>query len=115
MLETNRPGSTVEVVSMRVNVTDAAGASELSEMNTRPLPVATQSVPVLLGARSIAPTSPVPAAGTPARSPYDAAVRSVAPAGPMRTKSPHVGLAAEVVNSGQFASRKSRSPPQSWV
>src|SRR2546421_2775722 len=33
----------------------------------------------------------------------------------MRTKSPHAGLAADVVNSGQFASRNAWSPPQSCV
>src|SRR5215471_1587286 len=33
----------------------------------------------------------------------------------MRTKSPQAGLAAEVVNSGQFASRDAWLPAQSWV
>src|SRR5512133_1851359 len=79
-------------------------------MNTRPVFVAAQRVPVLLGARSTADTN------APARSaPYAADVRSVAPAGPMRTKSPQVGLAPSVVNSGQFASRNAWSPPQSCV
>jgi len=33
----------------------------------------------------------------------------------MMTKSPQPGWAAEVVNSGQLASRYAWSPPQSWV
>src|SRR6266536_1933050 len=79
-------------------------------MNTRPVFVAAQSVPVLLGARSTAATQ------QPARSaPYAADVRSVAPGGPMRTKSPQFGSLLDVVNSGQFASRYAWSPPQSWV
>ena len=43
------------------------------------------------------------------------AVRFVAPAGPMRTKSPQAGFAPEVVNSGQLASRNAWLPAQSWV
>src|SRR5215475_5066743 len=108
---TNRAGSFAADVSRRVHVTDdAVGSFALSEMNTRPVFVAAQSVPVLLGARSTAETN------APARSaPYAAEVRSVAPAGPMRTKSPQFGLALSVVYSEQLASRNARSPPQSCV
>src|SRR5690349_2349569 len=91
-------------------------------MNTRPVPVATHSVPPFL-ARVIAATAP------PRRSaPYagvgegegegwrdGVSVRSVAPAGPSGTKSPQVGGTDTNVKSLQFASRKAWSPPQSWV
>src|SRR5689334_9848021 len=99
MLLTKRPGSFDASVSMRVHVTLPGAASAFFETNTRPVPVATHKVLVSPGARSIAATK------APARSPYEAAVRSVAPAGPMRTKSPQAGFDAEVVNSGQLASR----------
>src|SRR5438445_10666632 len=110
MLVGNRPGSLVDVWSIRCQITELAGASALVEMKTRPVPVAAQSVPVSLGARSVTATAP------PRRSaPYGAEVRSVALGGPILTKSPHAGSAPEVVNSGQFASRESRLPPQPWV
>src|SRR5437879_2619239 len=103
----NRFGSFVARESSRFQTTDdAEGSFPLSEMKSRPVPVAAQSVPVLLGARSIAATKqPVVAAGSwHARSPQNALPRSeFAP--PMRTKSPQAGLLDAVVNSGQFASR----------
>ena len=43
------------------------------------------------------------------------AVRSVAPAGPMRTKSPHVGLAADGRELGAVRLEERRSPPQFCV
>src|SRR5436190_14644142 len=79
-------------------------------MNTRPVFVDAHSVPVLLVARSTAETQQPPRSA-----PYAADVRSVAPVGPMRTKSPQIGLSPAVVNSGQFASRNAWSPPQSCV
>src|SRR5579864_9363050 len=94
-----RPGEFAAVLSMREKVTAEAGASALSETKTRPAPVATQSVPVFWGARAIQATAP------PARLPYLTEVRSVFPDGPICTKSPHAGLNAEVVNSGQLVSR----------
>ena len=106
----NRCGSFAAVVSSRVQTTEDAVAFPLSETNRRPVFVETQIVPVLLGVRAMRETKPPSLSA-----PYAADVRSVAPAGPMRTKSPQVGVAALVVNSGQFASRKSRSPPQSCV
>src|SRR6266542_2951666 len=111
MPDTNRFGSAVAdgSVSSRVYVTDPAAASAFFEMKTRPVVVAAHRVPVSLGARSIAATKPV------ARVPYEAAVRSVFPLGPIRTKSPQTGLVPDVVNSGQFASRNAWLPPQSWV
>src|ERR1700682_267176 len=107
----NRPGLFAAVLSIRCQMTaEAEIASELSEMNTRPVPVAAHRVLVSVGVRSIAATA------LPARVPQAAEVSWVDGAGvPMRTKSPHVGSAAEVVNSGQFASRNSRLPPQSCV
>src|SRR5438270_2092962 len=102
---TNRFGSTVEEGSSRAQTTEEAGAlPALSEMNTRPAFVAAQTVPVLLGARSIAAMK-LANAFPPRRSPpYAALVRSVMPDAPSRTKSPHVGVDAAVVNSGQLAS-----------
>ncbi len=94
---------------------DAGSASEFFEMKTRPVEVATHSVPVSDGARSVWASVP------PFRSPSAARVRSLAlPAPPATgppsgTKSPHPGLFPGVVNSGQFASRKSRSPALSFV
>src|SRR6185369_5589164 len=104
-----RPGLMVPNVSSRVNVTKPAAASAFFETKSRPVVVAAHNVPVSLGARSIAATFP------PDRLPSDEAVRLVAPLGPIRTKSPQAGFAAEVVNSGQFASRNVWSPPQSCV
>ena len=94
-------------------VTLAAAASAFFEMKTRPVVVAAHIVPVSLP-RSIAATLP-PERLVPRKSVAFDAVRLVLPAGPICTKSPHVGLAAEVVNSGQFASRNAWLPPQSWV
>src|SRR2546428_1192850 len=99
MLVGNRAGSVVEVVSIRVQTTELAPAFEFSEMNTRPVPVAAHNVLTSVATRSIAATAP------PARVPYAALLRSVAPGGPICTKSPQAGFAADVVNSGQFASR----------
>jgi hypothetical protein len=89
-------------------------------MKTRPVFVAAHSVPVSLGARSTAATKPpirvVPyTGGGKGGMSEGVSVRSVCPAGPMRAKSPHAGLAPEVVNSGQFASRYAWLPPQFCV
>src|SRR5438093_463838 len=83
-------------------------------MKTRPAFVAAHSVPVLLGARSVAETEP------PVRSaPYAVPARPpgwLFPGGPASdTKSPQAGSSLGVVNSGQFASRYAWSPPQSCV
>src|SRR2546429_8940252 len=109
---TNRPGSAAADggVSSRVQVpADGAASFAFFEMKPRPVVVAAHSVPVSLGVRARAATKP------PARVPYAAAVRSVAPAGPIRTKSPQFGSVPEVVNSGQLASRKAWLPAQSRV
>src|SRR4029077_12659689 len=96
--------------SPRFQTTEDAAASALSVMNTRPVLVAAQMVPVFCGVRAIQATAP------PARLPQAVAVSCVDGAGlPIGTKSPQPGWAADVVNSGQLASRKSRSPPQSCV
>ena len=85
--------------STRCQTTEPAAASALSEMNTRPVPVAAQSVPAFVDCRRRADTA------LPARPPQAADVRSVVGAPPILTKSPQPGWAADVVNSGQFASR----------
>src|SRR2546422_7495001 len=86
--------------SSRVQCTDVAAASALSVINTRPVPVAAHMVPVFCEARAIQATAP------PARLPHAAEVSSVEGApSPIFTKSPQLGAAADVVNSGQFASR----------
>ena len=54
----NRPGLFAASESMRVYVTDPAAALEFFETKRRPVVVAAHSVPVSLGARSIAPTLP---------------------------------------------------------
>jgi hypothetical protein len=63
----NRPGLFAAVWSIRCQtMSEGFGSSELSEMNTRPVPVAAQSVLVSVGVRSIAATavpSRVPQAG----------------------------------------------------
>src|SRR2546426_9711027 len=94
-------------VSRRVNVTLPAAAFAFLEMKTRPVWVAAHNVPVSLAVRASAARKP------PARVPSAAAVREVAPAGPMRTKSPQAGFANDGVNSGQVASRYARLPPPS--
>src|SRR5258708_11384680 len=84
-----RAGELVEVLSIRVHTTEEAAASELSEMNTRPAPVETHTVPVLpgFGERRIADTAP------PRRVPPEAAlVRVVAPRGAGGAKAPHARL-----------------------
>src|SRR5882762_265754 len=119
MPPTNRPGDAVAPgsESRRMYLTLPAAASAFFDMNTRPAPVATQSVPVSLGVRAIEATK------RPRRSaPYTGgarglteSVRSVALAGPIWTKSPQAVLAPEVVNSGQLASRNAWLPAQSCV
>ncbi len=52
----NRPGSFI-TGSTRFHTTEPAAAFALSETNTRPAPVATQTVPVLLGVRWIQATA----------------------------------------------------------
>src|SRR5712691_2611369 len=90
--------------------TEAAAASALLVMNTRPVLVAAHMVPVFWGARAIQATAP------PARLPHEAELSCVEGTPlPIGTKSPQPGWTAEVVNSGQLASRVSRSPPQSCV
>src|ERR1700674_2839821 len=109
----NRPGELAAVWSILVKTTEEAAALALSEMNTRPAPVATQRVPTSVAAVERAMNATAPPARVP---PYVAELlRLVRPGGPMRTKSPHAVLAAEVVNSGQLASRKAWLPAQSWV
>src|ERR1700736_2263108 len=106
----NRLGLFATAVSIRCQTTSVGSSvSELSETNTRPAPVAAHRVLVSVGVRSIAATA------LPDRSPHSADVSRVDGAPPMGTKSPHVGSAAEVVKSGQVASRNSRLPPQSGV
>src|ERR1051326_7047405 len=84
---TSRRGAFAAVLSSRVYVTDEAGAFELSLISTRPVIVAAHSVPSFCEARVSAPTrSP----GT-ASAPYAVPVMSVAPGGPIRWGSPHVG------------------------
>src|SRR5205809_7824618 len=86
------------VGSTRFQTTDAAAASALSVMNTRPVLVAAHIVPVFCGVRAIQATAP------PARvAPHTAEVKSEG--APMRTKSPQPGWDAAVVNSGQLAPR----------
>src|SRR5438309_7764450 len=81
-------------------------------MKTRPVPVAAHNVPVFCGARA----SHATAAADENLLPHAADVSSVEGApSPILTKSPQLGAAAEVVNSGQFASRYVCSPPQSCV
>ena len=113
---TNRLGSFVADVSSRVQTSPTPPArSALSEMNTRPVPVAAHSVPVLLGARSIAATAPPRPVGAVRRAGQVAVV--FAPRrSPMLDEVTAVRVvAADVVNSGQFASRNAWSPPQSCV
>ena len=104
----NRFGSTADDESRRSQTTEAAGSLALLEKKTRPVVVAAQSVPVSAVLRSIAATLP------PERSPHVAEVSRVdgTPL-PIFTKSPQVGVAKNVVNSGQFASRNAWLPPQS--
>src|SRR5882762_2665711 len=116
---TNRPGDAVAPgsESRRVHVTLPAAASAFFDMNTRPVPVAAQSVPVSLRVRAIearkAPRRSAPY--TAGRPPIPESVRPVALRGPIRTKSPQAVLAPEVVNSGQLASRNAWLPAQSCV
>src|SRR5215203_4257195 len=115
MPDTKRPGSAVADGrgSGRVYVTEPAASFAFFEMKTRPVVVATHIVPLSVAVRSIAATKP-PLRGVSAFV-YAAPVRSVAPSGPMRTKSPQPAFVPDVVNSGQLASRYAWSPPQSWV
>src|SRR6266542_7146338 len=97
MLLTKRPGSFVARPSRRTNVTLLAGsASAFVEMKTRSVVVAAQSVLVSPRVRASAATLP------PDRSPRAEVARVEVSS---FTQSPQAGLAAEVVNSGQFASR----------
>src|SRR5712692_3649657 len=94
MLETNRFGSFVASVSIRVNETALAGsASAFFETKTRPGPVAAQSVEVSPDARSTATTSP------PGRSPK---VELVSDGPPSGCQSPH-GTVKSPVHSLQCA------------
>src|SRR5262245_9771876 len=79
-------------------------------MNTRPVLVAAHIPPVFCGALAIQATAP------PARDPHPPAVSCVdgTPL-PIGTKLPQPGWPANVVNSGQLASRYAGSPPQSCV
>src|SRR5436309_7424745 len=107
MLEIARFGSFEAPESSLVHATDEAGAFALSVTKTRPAPVAAHSVPVFCGALASHAMAP-PFRSAPKvveASTSFGAVRSRAPAAPMRTKSPQFGFAADVVNSGQFASR----------
>src|SRR5438132_14265754 len=107
---TNRPGLFASSESSRVYVTELAAASAFFEMKTRPVVVAAQSVPVSLEVRWIAATLP------PERVPHAEEVSRVdGMPSPMITKSPQPALVANVVNSGQFASRVAWLPPQSCV
>src|ERR1700687_1069215 len=108
MLLTNRFGEFAASESSRVQVTEAAGPSAFLEMNTRPVPVAAQSVPVSPDARATC------AMKFPALVPRALLVRSPADP-PSSTQSPQVALAPSVMNSGQFASRKAWLPPLSVV
>src|SRR5213593_300119 len=100
MLEIARGGELVAAVSRRVQWTVLAGSFALSVTNTRPVEVAAHIVPVFCGARAIHATAP------PARVPHAAELSCVdGTPSPMITKSPQPGCAADVVNSGQLASR----------
>src|ERR1700674_1534014 len=100
MLLTNLLGELAASESSRAQVTEAASPSAFLEMNTRPVPVAAQSVPVSLDARATCATK-FPGL----LAPNATVVRSPANP-PSSTQSPQVALAPSVVNSGQFASRK---------
>src|ERR1700674_358437 len=93
--------------------TVAAAALALSVMNTRPALVAAHIEPMFCAVRWIQATAPPRRVAPYAR--LSVSVMSVAPAGPIRTKSPQPGCVADVVNSGQLASRKAWLPPQSCV
>src|SRR5436305_9955553 len=93
------------------HVTEAAGSFALSETSRRPLVLAAHSVPVFCGARASAATkSPATASA-----PYAVPPMLVAPGGPIRCASPHVGGVTGIVKSRQCASRNAGSPPQSCV
>src|SRR3954470_20350143 len=105
-----RGGEFAADVSRRTQCTAFAASFALSVMKTRPAEVAAHSVPVFCEARVSQATAP------PARVPHAAFWRSVeGTPSPIRTKSPHPGWVADVVNSWQFASRYAWSPPQSCV
>src|SRR5947207_11646256 len=107
---TNRFGSTLDEESSRSQTTEAAAASALLEKNTRPVDVAAHIVLESVELRSTAATVPRE------RSPQAVEVSCVdGTPSPMMTKSPHPGWFPAVVNSGQFASRNTGSPPQSCV
>src|SRR5438876_8115010 len=108
MFEITRFGSFAADVSRRCHTTAAGSdAFALSVTKSRPVVVAAHIVPVFWGARASQATAP-PARSAPnvtEGSTVFGAVRSRAPAGPIRTKSPQVGSDADVVNSEQLASR----------
>jgi len=99
---TNLPGLFAASESSRVNVTLVFVVLAFFEMKTRPADVAAHNVAVSELPR--ATDAIVPPARLAPRWSVAEAVRLVAPAGPMRTKSPQAGLLPAVVNSGQFAS-----------
>src|SRR2546426_12740949 len=105
-----RNGEVARVWSSRFQCTEDALAFALSVTKRRPPVVDAHIVPASCGARAIHETAP------PARLPHAADVSCVeGTPSPMMTKSPQPGCVAEVVNSGQLASRNAWSPPQSWV
>src|SRR5690349_7345064 len=97
--------------STRFQTTAFAAALALSVMNTRPVMVAAQRVPVFWAVRCNQATAP------PARlAPHAAEFNCVEGTPfPILTKSPQPGLVEEAVNSGQLASRNAWFPPQSCV
>src|SRR5712692_6272164 len=104
MLVGTRPGEAPpDWLSIRVQTTELAGSFPFVEMKTRPRVVPAQTVPVSAALREITTTAPPARAG--AGTEYAALVRSVAPAGPIWTKSPQPTWLEFVVNSGQLASR----------
>src|SRR5438132_3350341 len=112
MLDTSRFGGIAlpvpRLLSSRFQCTAEGASFALSLMNTRPAGVAAHSVPVFCGARaSDEMKQPVVLAGSwQARVPHAGLSSRVdgAPS-PILTKSPQLGAALEVMNSGQFASR----------
>src|ERR1700730_3760967 len=119
---TKRPGELTARESIRENVSELPSAPEtvetasaFLETNTRPTEVATQSVPVSLGARVIAATTPK------ARLPRDGCVRSLAgvlcPVRlPSSTQSPQRTVGGKSrVNSLQCGSSVAWGPPLSVV
>src|SRR5438309_8791169 len=112
-----RVGEFAAVWSSRFQCTEDALAFALSVTKRRPPVVDAHIVPASWGARLIQETNEErPVAAPSEREPHKADVRRVeGTPSPMMTKSPHPGLSAGVVNSGQLASRNAGAPPQSCV